>query len=432
MNSDVYDAIFEQNPWLLTSTAPIVSGNTYINRNTMAALLNPTWDSLWTILIGPRQAGKTTLGKHLCDQLIQAKRYSTLLYLNCDYYPIRHWLSSTVFISDIKQTLKLENYILFIDEVQRVESPGLLLKIVADLKLPIKLIASGSSQLEIKSKLTEHLTGRQFETLILPLSCREIDFQNNYLSILQYGCYPQVFLTAEKRLLLRELYNGYIQKDIIEFLKIGKVDVIRKLMALLAHSSGQLLNYQQLATDCQVSSDTIKNYLAILEKTYVIDLITPYVGNKRTEITSNPVCYFIDNGFRNFALDNLTPIEHRTDNGLLVEGLVFQEIKKYVAEKYLDWKIHYWRTKGGAEVDFVIQTKFDTIIPIEVKYRNMNQPKISRSYRSFLEAYQPKIGIIITKNQLATLTVNQTRVHFIPVKQLPQLFEAINPDISCS
>ncbi len=425
MISAILSIINEQNPWLHDKMAPIVGPNAYLEREAMPALLNPEWDKLWTILVGPRQSGKTTLGKHLSHRLVQEKRYKTLLYLNCDYSLICDWLASTTFISDIREALELENYILFIDEVQRLESPGLLLKIIADLKLPIKMIASGSSQLEIKSKVTEHLTGRQFETLILPLSSREVDYKKDYLSILQYGSYPQVYLTTEKRLLLRELYNSYIQKDIIDFLKVGKVDVIQKLMGLLAHCSGQLLNYQQLAADCQVSADTIKNYLDILQKTYVVDLITPYVGNKRTEITSNPICYFIDNGFRNFSLDNLAPIESRTDNGLLIESIVFQEIRKYLAEKYLDWKIHYWRTKGGAEVDFVVQTGFDTVVPIEVKYRNMPKPKISRSYRSFLEAYKPDLGIIITKNQLATIDVDNTTVHFIPIAGLTQMFSVL-------
>src|SRR5207253_1132537 len=98
----------------------------------------------------------------------------------------------------------LKKYILFIDEVQRLETPGLLLKIIADLKLPIKMLASSSSQLEIKSKVQEHLTGRQVEALILPLSCRELNFQQDYLSILQYGSYPQVYLADQKQIFLQE------------------------------------------------------------------------------------------------------------------------------------------------------------------------------------------------------------------------------------
>jgi uncharacterized protein len=79
-----------------------------------------------------------------------------------------------------------------------------------------------------------------------------------------------------------------------------------KLLTLLAHISGQLVNYNQLATDCRVSIPTIQSYWNILEKTFIIKKITPFVGNKRKEIVSNPIYYFSDNGFRNQALRNLT------------------------------------------------------------------------------------------------------------------------------
>jgi predicted AAA+ superfamily ATPase len=343
--------------------------------------------------------------------------------LNCDYYEIRHWLKSSTFLSDVESAFSLKNYILFIDEVQRLESPGLLLKIIADLQLPIKMLASGSSQLEIKSKIQEHLTGRKIESVILPLSCREIDFAQNWRSLLLYGSYPQVYLTENKPVFLQELFNSYVQKDIIEFLHVGKPEVVLQLLALLAHSCGQLLNFQQLAVDCRVNVETIRRYMDIFEKTYVIKTIKPYVGNKRTELTSNPICYFIDNGFRNQALNNFAAIENRTDNGLLVQNLVFQEIYKYQQQERKNWQIHYWRTKAGAEVDFVIQTGFDTIIPIEVKFRNSTGLTLSRGFRSFLDAYQPAQGFVITKNQVGELHYPHGRINFIPLSSLPKLFE---------
>lgn len=421
MDTSLLEIICQQNPWLNTKQSIITNGQ-YIERLQFDFLAQPDWDSLWTILVGPRQAGKTTLGKHLCQQLIEKKRFEQLLYLNCDYREIRQWLKSAAFITEAETTLSLKKYILFIDEVQRLESPGLLLKIIADLKLPIKMIASGSSQLEIKSKVQEHLTGRQLEALILPLSCREISFKTNFLNILQYGSYPQVYLATEKQIFLQELFKNYIQKDIIEFLHVGKPDVIQQLLGLLAHSSGQLLNFQQLASDCKVNVETIRHYIDILEKTYVIKLIRPFVGNKRTELTSNPICYFIDNGFRNQALNNFSLIENRTDNGLLVQNLVFQEIYKYQMQERKNWQIHFWRTKTGAEVDFVIKTDFETAIPIEVKYQNSSVLKLSRGYKSYLDAYEPQKSFVITKNQLGELNYKKTKIHFIPLGDLPNLF----------
>ena len=149
MDTKLLELIHQQNPWLRNPKVPYIDSNKYILRRQTEFLLNPDWDSLWTILVGPRQSGKTTLGKHVCQKLIETKRFQQVFYLNCDYREIRLWLNSPIFLSEAQEHFKLNQYILFIDEVQRLESPGLLLKIIADLKLPIKMIASGSSQLEI-------------------------------------------------------------------------------------------------------------------------------------------------------------------------------------------------------------------------------------------------------------------------------------------
>lgn len=424
MDSTLLEVIYQQNPWLESNDNTLITGKNYVPRLQYDFLCQKDWDSLWTVIVGPRQAGKTTLGKFLCAQLIKEKRFDHLLYLNCDYREIRKWLNSSNFITEAEQSLKIKNYILFIDEVQRLESPGLLLKIIADLKLPIKMIASGSSQLEIKSKVQEHLTGRQLECLVLPLSVREIG-SREYQSVLQFGSYPQIYLAKQKQIFLQELFNNYIQKDIVEFLQVRKPDILVQLLGLLAHSSGQLINYQQLANDCRIKIDNLRNFIDILEKTYVIKMIKPYVGNKRTELTSNPICYFIDNGFRNQSLNNFSPIETRTDNGLLVENYFFQELYKYLTQERKNGQIHYWRTKAGAEVDFVLKMSFETVVPIEVKFRNSVGLNLTRGYKSFLEAYEPKLGFVITKDQMGTITHLKSEIHFVPITNLQNLFEII-------
>ncbi len=424
MNKKLIDEIKALNPWL--DNAPElqrISEPAYIERIQSGYLLEPEWDSLWLILIGPRQSGKTTMGKHLCYQLIQQGRYQQLVYLNCDISEIRQWITGVSFIDEVKRHFNLDNFILFIDEVQRLESPGLILKAIYDLKLPLKLIASGSSQLEIKSKVQEHLTGRHIEVVVLPFSHQELP-QNYYLeSQLIFGCYPQIVQATSKPILLKQLYNTYINKDIVEILKIKKSDLVEKLIGLVAHSSGQLVNYQQLAADCKSTIPTIQHYLSILEKTYVLQAIQPFVGNKRQELTSNPIYYFIDNGFRNQALDNFSYLHQRSDIGMLVENLVFQALLKYKTQYFKSFKIHYWRTKGGAEVDFVIYKNQETIIPIEAKYRSFSQPKVTRGFRSFIETYQPKYGFIITKDFYAKQDVAGCSIEWLPVEDIQRCFK---------
>ncbi len=427
METSLLDSIKLLNGWLADPKIRIFDQPDFIYRRQIETLLLPDWDKLWIILVGPRQSGKTTMGKYLCQRLVDMKRRKTLLYLNCDYLEIRDWLKQGVgFIKQAIDQFNLEEPIFFIDEVQRLDNPGLLLKSIVDLQLPIKLIASGSSQLEIKSATQEHLTGRHIEAVVLPLSQTELNDQKASLTqSLIFGSYPQIVLSGQKEILLRQLYNDYINKDIIEILKVGKPDMMQNLVALTAHCAGQLVNYQQLAIDCRVTISTIQNYLSILEKTYVIKAIKPFVGNKRTEITSNPIYYFIDNGFRNQALKNLLPVENRLDAGLLVENFVFQEMEKYKTQNFQDWNIYYWRTKSGAEIDFIIKHG-EEIVPVEVKYQNMRAPKLTRGFRSFLQAYQPRLAIVITKSFTADVEVEGGLVHFLPLDNLSAMFDMLN------
>lgn len=421
MKDQLIALIQQSNPWL-KKPGIRVSDQDYIPRLQAKKLLLAEWDKLWLILVGPRQAGKTTLAKHLAQELIDQKRFSTLLYLNCDLLDIRQWLSTPLFIQEATEEFHLDKPIILIDEVQRLENPGLLLKACADLKLNIKMMATGSSQLEIKSKVQEYLTGRHLETLILPLSYPEI--KGPHESELIYGCYPAVVQSSEKTILLRQIYQDYISRDIIEILKISKPDVMQKLITLVAHASGQLVNYNQLATDCQVAVSTIQHYLSILENTYVLCKVTPFVGNKRKEITSNPIFYFIDNGFRNQALQNLsTSIEARQDKGLLIQSAVFQELLKFKIQGFYDFHIHFWRTQSGAEVDFVLYKNDSCIIPIEVKHRSMKSPTISRAFRSFVDAYKPKNAFLITKDLNKIIMVNDCKIHFISFSRLIRLFD---------
>lgn len=437
MKTELVRQIEQLNPSLINKAESLIDQKDYIPRKQSEKLLSSAWDKLWLILTGPRQAGKTTLGKYLCQELLAKKRFEALLYLNCDYLLIREWLNNNPgFVHQALAYFHLQHPIIFIDEVQRLENAGLLLKAIVDLKLPIKMLASGSSQLEIKSKVQEYLTGRHLEALVLPLSYAEI--QKDHLeNRLLFGCYPNVIKNpADQGLLLSQLFKDYIHKDIIEILRVNHPDILQKLLVLLAHSSGQLVNYTQLSNDCRASVTLVSHYLSLLEKTYVIAPLLPFCGNKRSEITSNPIYYFLDNGFRNQALQNFSSLESRTDKGLLIQSAVFQEIFKYKYQHFCDFAIYFWRTTNGAEVDFVLNFGSDSLsgqprlLPIEVKYRSLSQPKVTRAFRSFLQAYQPSQGIFVTKDFIGEARIENCHVHFVPFEQLPEIFPIIQHYVS--
>lgn len=426
MESRIFNEIDQMNPWLKKGVGDIFNSSQYLARTQATFLLQKEWDALVTVLVGPRQAGKTTLGKYLCQEIIKKNRFTQLVYLNCDSAILRQWLTRVSIIGELQETFGVERFILFIDEVQRLENPGLLIKAIYDLQLPIKIIVSGSSQLEIKSKVQEHLTGRQIEAVILPLSYDELPTPKQLERQLIFGSYPQIVTAGLYKQLLSELYRRYINKDVIELLNIGKPAVFEKLMVLIAHGSGQLISYQTLATDCQLSGVSVKNYINLLEKTYVIKTVLPFLGNKRSEVTSNPKCYYLDNGFRNQALGDFASVESRSDKGLLVESAVFQELYKYKVQHFLNYKIYFWRTKNGAEVDFVLKQSDQNILPIEVKYQSFSQPKVTRSFRSFIQAYQPGQALVISKDYSEEIMIESTKVIFIPLFRMKKILELIS------
>jgi predicted AAA+ superfamily ATPase len=117
----------------------------------------------------------------------------------------------------------------------------------------------------------------------------------------------------------------------------------------------------------------------ILQETYIAAYLPPFVSSRRNEIKSSHKCFFLDNGLRNFALRQFNPLTHRTDRGALIENLVFTEfVKDNALQKE---ELFFWRTKGGAEVDFVLQGK-SGFVPIEIKAGTARAGLLSRSFHN--------------------------------------------------
>jgi predicted AAA+ superfamily ATPase len=179
---------------------------------------------------------------------------------------------------------------------------------------------------------------------------------------------------------------------------------------LIASQTGDLTNFSNWAETLGISVNTVIQYLNVLEESHIIRLIPPYVGGKRAEITSRPKIYFLDNGLRNFLFGGFTSLQTRPDLGKLAENLVFSELCKYT-DPLLD-AVHFWRSSSQAEVDFVVLRK-NALLTIEVKAGALKKPKISRSLRSFIQAYTPQMAFVVNTGLQTEVAVNGTRVRFI-------------------
>ncbi len=402
------------------------------------------------LIIGPRQSGKTTLLMMLMGELAQQGiPPRKIFYINLDTIDQMEQFKNPMLLVDRLDHFREpgERVYLFLDEAQRLETPGKFLKGLYDLNKKIKVFATGSSTLELRSKIKEFLTGRKRETHLYPLSFKEMIRRENkipaaavevkldhastadwrqkeklfgpYLTrimedMLIYGGYPAV-LTASAREEsieeLEEIYLSYVKKDIIDFLKVERTDVFNHLVKVLASQVGNLVNKSEICSLLGSNAVTVSKYMNILQETYIAAYLPPYVSSRRNEIKSAHKCFYLDNGLRNFALRQFNPISHRTDKGALIENLVFTEfVKDNALQKE---ELFFWRTKGGAEVDFVLQGK-GGIVPIEIKAGTARPGLLSRSFHAFLDHFSPGAAVFLNRDLFHVEKIKQTRVFYVP------------------
>lgn len=404
---------------------------------------------------GPRQSGKTTLLKMLRDYLIREKGINpeNIIFLTLEDREILEKFSSDskeYIHSFLPASRQNEDFYFLIDEFQYLPDGGQKLKLLYDLFENIKFIITGSSSLELTGKTGKFLVGRLFSFYLYQLSFSEFirvksqqlnnvyqeksrliknflnkgenfkinkdifgrDFEKCFEEYAIFGGYPEVVKTSDsetKQVILKNIYETYISRDIIELLKITDITKFRIILGLLASYVGNLINYNNLASDSQSYFEQIKHYLSILEETFIIGLLKPFFTNRATELKKNPKVYFMDTGFRNYILHNFNELGIRPDKGNIVENSIFTQLKIRETNS-----LKYWRTLAKAEVDFVIEVN-GKLVPMEIKYSHFKIPKISRGFRNFLLQYHPERALVFTKDFWGELIIDQTVVKFVPV-----------------
>jgi len=415
------------NPWLIKSNLGewylrFLPEN-YIPRDTQ---LSP--DHRVCLVVGPRQVGKSTLiWKYLSEKEKPA------LFLNCEEPALRQWLTSPALVWDDLCKLVDPLVPLFFEEVQQLPEAGLFLKGLVDRRIGVPIFATGSSSFDLESKTRESLAGRAIRHLMLPLSLHETaqepdypeimlnrHYQNQMQEMLCYGGYPTVVLSKEPEKELAGLVESFIIRDASDRFRIRYPAAFRKVLELSASQIGNLCNYSEWSALAGISNDTVSEYVNLLQETHILRLIRPFVGGKRAELTKSPKAYFLDNGIRNLVFGGFQPVENRPDRGALCENFAFTEIYKHI-NPLLD-SIHYWRSKAGAEVDFVIKSR-GRIAACEIKAGDL-RGKLPRASRSFIEAYQPELFLAVGSHSHPSISLGGTKVNFIRLFELGEAIKA--------
>ncbi len=344
------------------------------------------------ILLGARQVGKSTLMDSL--KAPAKKRFKHLRCFNLEFPEDLLFFSKTEaeMIDDL--TAK-SNTIIFIDEFHYLKNASKIFKAIYDKKKNIKIVASGSSSLEIHKHLKESLAGRMTIVPIYPLTWKEWRQTKGKLKeFMVYGGMPGlVHLKKREQKIeyLAQMVQTYILKDVKGLLKEENIRAFNHLLFLLAENQGNVISTSNLARELRMTGKTVERYLTILEQTFVLHQLPSFSRNLSNELKKSKKYYFYDNGIRNSLVKDFSKLEGRNDKGTLAESHVFLELKK---RDRANRDLKFWRTKEGEEIDF-IWTQDRRPLPIEVKsdYKEGRPPK---AFSKFLKNYPESLqGLIL-------------------------------------
>lgn len=332
------------------------------------------------VVTGMRRVGKTTLIRQVYDNLATSNK----IFLDLEN-PINQKIFEETNYEAIKYQLEVlgidfskRGYI-FLDEIQFVRNLPSVVKYLMD-HYQLKFFLTGSSSFYLKNLFSESLAGRKiiyelfpldFEEflelkgskLVVPKHVHEVTYLTLiplYKEYIEFGGFPGVITKQsleEKREALQEIFTTYFNKEVLSLGGFRNNQVVRDLMLLLINRIGSKIDVQKLSKELGVTRVTINEYLAFLEGTYFISLVSPFSTNRDVEIRSAKKVYLCDSGLAN----NLG----RLNFGSVFENAIYQSLR-------LKGEVMYYQRKSGVEIDFILNKQ----IAWEVKTKASSQDMI--------------------------------------------------------
>lgn len=335
-------------------------------------------------LWGARQTGKSTLLKQLYPN---ATYYDLLLSDEYERFIRRPSLLREE-LSAVKQP---HHSPVIIDEIQRI--PGLLNEIHwLIVNKGVSFILCGSSARKLLRSGGNLLGGRALRYDLYPLVSAEIpDFQ--LMRALNHGLLPRHYTAPSPQKLISSYIGNYLKEEIAAEALVRKIPSFARFLDAAAFSNGEMVNFQNIATECGVSSPTIKEYFQILEDTLIARFLPSFQKRPKRRVILAPKFYFFDVAIANYLTKRKNIEMHSEAFGKAFEHFMFQEI--YAHSKYsgLDYPVAYWRTTSQYEVDFILG---DHQVAVEIKSTEMAAPHHCKGLHAFGEEYKTKELILVT------------------------------------
>ena len=358
--------------------------------------------------MGVRRVGKSVLAQSL----------PAVRYYDCELPRIRRLLEDPQGFLEAHDGDQV-----VLDEIHRLTNPAEILKIAADHFPRVKVLATASSTLGASARFRDTLAGRKEEVWLTPMTLADLDdFRRPDLGYrLLRGGLPPFFLAVDfPERDFQEWMDAYWAKDILELFRLERRASFQRLMELLMAQSGGIFEATPLARACEVSRTTITNYVAVLEATLVVHRIRPFAGGGAAEIVSAPKVYGFDTGF--VCYHRGWHELRREDRGPLWEHLVLNELHASMRTR----EIHYWRSKHGSEVDFVLGRRGGPPTAIECKWSaDEFDPAGLKAFRT---RYPEGHNIVVASDVDAPLTrrLRGISVRLVGLRDLPAVLSQTN------
>ena len=368
----------------------------FIERSLSSVLLRAVAEFPAVVLSGPRQSGKTTLLQHLFGERCK--------YASLDPPDVR-----AAATEDPRGFLAMHEPPVIFDEIQNAPEllPYIKERIDADRSRAGQYLLTGSQNLLLGEQVNESLAGRVAILRLLPLSRREL--AGAPLSPLPWevgggqsdgrrgesaelwggllrGGYPELACQPNRDVSMWQASytQTYLERDVRAIRQVGDLNQYQSFLKTVAARSGQLLTLSDVARDLGVAVNTAKAWLSVLEATYQVVVVRPYVANVGKRLVKTPKVYFSDSGTLCHLVGLKDPAHAAAGpmGGAILETAVLSEILKTLTHRGEVPQIYFWRTSAGAEVDFVVVSA-DGLVPIEVKQSATPRPQMASAIAAF-------------------------------------------------
>lgn len=341
-------------------------------------------------LLGPRQAGKTTLARMVFPDKPWVSLEDPDIRAAAEMDPrgfLAQWRHSGAILDEIQRLPALLSYLQ--GDVDAVSEPG-------------RFVLTGSHQPALHQAVSQTLAGRTAMLHLWPFSLHELHAYGELPSafdLIVRGFYPRVH---DRNLDATRFYGGYLQtyveRDVRALLKVQDLSLFQKFLTLLAGRVGQIVNFASLSNDVGVSTTTLRNWLSVLKASYVVFELPPFFENISKRVIKTAKIYFVDTGLAAYLLGIRSAEQVQRDplRGALYENMVIADIYKSFLHRGERAELYFYRDSNGVEVDLLLR-QAGQLLPVEIKSSATFTPAFIKGIEHFsaLEAAKTLKGVVL-------------------------------------